>query len=88
MERGKSGAYRSTHFIELRPEIDEILLKIISVCKNKDDSILDLGCNSGRHLNYLYNHGYKNLNGVDIMKSALDTFDKLFLIVLKLQTKA
>tara|TARA_Y100000816_G_C25969151_1_gene505730 strand:+ start:215 stop:940 length:726 start_codon:yes stop_codon:yes gene_type:complete len=79
-KEGKSGAYRDpTHFIELRPEIDEILLKkIISVCKNKDDSILDLGCNSGRHLNYLYNHGYKNLNGVDIMKSALDTFDKAF----------
>ena len=78
---GKQGAYRDPmHFIELRPDIDELLLNkiIVILKKDKNNSILDLGCNSGRHLNFLYQHDFKNLHGVDVMKSALHIFDKMF----------
>ena len=37
-----------------------------------DSSILDIGCNCGRDLNYLYRHGYKNLTGIDVSKDALN----------------
>ncbi len=34
-------------------------------------SIMELGCNVGRNLNFLYNNGYKNLNGIDINPNAI-----------------
>jgi len=36
-----------------------------------DSSILELGCNVGRNLHYLYESGYHNLTGVDINDKAL-----------------
>jgi SAM-dependent methyltransferase len=39
---------------------------------SKDQPILDLGCNVGRHLNDLHGRGFSNLVGVDAMKAALD----------------
>ncbi len=49
----------------------------------KQTTILDIGCNSGRNLNYLYNLGYKNLTGIEINKEAVllmqKTYPKLFL---------
>ena len=34
-------------------------------------SIMELGCNVGRNLNFLFNAGYKNLNGIDINPNAI-----------------
>lgn len=31
-------------------------------------SVLDVGCGHGRHLNLLYNLGFRNLTGIDIVK--------------------
>ena len=44
---------------------------VIGCSKNRDDVILDLGCNCGRHLDYLYRRGFHNLHGIDVMNSAL-----------------
>lgn len=44
------------------------------VCPDKNATILDIGCNCGRHLIELSHRGYKNLVGVDVMKAALDLF--------------
>ena len=38
----------------------------------KQASILDLGCNVGRHLNNLHRRGFSNLSGVDAMGAALE----------------
>lgn len=35
-------------------------------------SILELGCSCCRNLNYLYQHGFKNLSGIDINQDAID----------------
>jgi SAM-dependent methyltransferase len=44
------------------------------VCPDREAPILDLGCNCGRHLTHLAERGYRNLTGVDAMRSALALF--------------
>jgi len=44
----------------------------------KNDKILDLGCNVGRTMNYLYNRGYRNLSGIDISTRAIDLMMKSY----------
>lgn len=39
---------------------------------NKDSNILEIGCNVGRNLNYLYGQGYKNLTGIEINPNAIE----------------
>lgn len=43
---------------------------------SKSDKIIELGCNSGRNINYLYNNGYKNITGIDINRKAIQTMKK------------
>ena len=44
----------------------------------KESSILEIGCNSGRSLNYLYNLGYSNLTGIEIGAKAVELMKKTF----------
>jgi len=51
-------------------------LKLVSLFDkycSKDNKIIELGCNVGRNLHYLYKAGYKNLAGIDINQKALET---------------
>jgi SAM-dependent methyltransferase len=75
---GDFGKYRDpSHFKDLRSGIDILLLeKVLEHTINKDAPVLDLGCNSGRHLEYLHKNGLRNLSGVDVMKSALMYFQE------------
>lgn len=41
---------------------------------NKNDSVLDICCNQGRFLFALRQHGYNDLRGFDIMKTAIVSF--------------
>ena len=52
--------------------VDELLEK----CDDDNRSFLDLGCNRGRFLNILLDAGMKNIEGVDICKSAIDAFSQ------------
>jgi SAM-dependent methyltransferase len=72
-KEGDFGKYRDPkHFKDLRPGIDILLMnKVLENISNFDKPVLDLGCNSGRHIEHLYNKGLRNLTGVDIMKNAL-----------------
>lgn len=76
---GDEGKYRDfNHFKKFRPKIDILLIKeIFYNVKNKNSSILDIGCNCGRHLRFLKRLGFNNLHGVDIMKSAVNWFYNL-----------
>jgi SAM-dependent methyltransferase len=78
-KEGNAGKYRDfNHFKKFRPRVDILLIKEIhNTLKDKNSSILDLGCNCGRHLRFLMRLGFTNLHGVDIMKSAVDWFYKL-----------
>ena len=45
---------------------------------DKDGKILEIGCNSGRNLDFLYKHGYKNLNGIEINNDAVKLMKQEF----------
>jgi SAM-dependent methyltransferase len=45
--------------------------EIVDLVPERDAAILDMGCNVGRHLDYLYRQGYTNLRGVDWSETAL-----------------
>lgn len=42
------------------------------------DSFLEVGCNAGRNLDYLYLQGYRNLSGIEISPFAIDVFRETF----------
>ena len=65
-------------FVKLRLGLDDVFIDYFERHIDKKDKILDLGCNSGRHLNELYKKDYKKLHGVDIMNSALLLFEREF----------
>jgi SAM-dependent methyltransferase len=49
--------------------VDELLKK----CDEENRSFLDLGCNRGRFLRILLDAGMKNIEGVDVCESAINT---------------
>jgi len=68
-----------TYNAENTLERSELLLELFEKFKIfKNDKILEIGCNCGRNLNYLSQHGYKWLTGIDINKKALELQKELF----------
>ena len=63
-------------------EVDDGQIKAIAligtIIHSKDYSIVDLGCNSGRHLALFWQLGYRNLFGVDAMKEGISEFSKIY----------
>lgn len=60
-------------------ERSNFLLKIIiDLGIHEHSSILEIGCNTGRNLNVLYENGFTNLNAIEISKNAIDNFLKVF----------
>ena len=45
---------------------ENIINSFKNINLSKNSTILEMGCNVGRNLNYLYKNGYKNLTGVEI----------------------
>lgn len=43
-----------------------------------DSSVLELGCNIGRHLNAFHTRGYNDLTGVDINQDVYDEMENLY----------
>jgi len=54
------------------------LLKRVLATTSPDESVLDMGCNSGANLNFLYQAGFRSLYGVDAGRQALETFARTF----------
>lgn len=52
-------------------ERSEYLVSLIKQHVSNDASIIELGCNVGRNLNYLWQAGYSNLSGVEINEDAI-----------------
>ena len=55
----------------------EVLLSLISDLP-RDARILEVGCNVGRNLAYLYDHGYRNLEGIEINPHAVELLRTTF----------
>ena len=64
----------STYVIK---EPGPLLLRLLETC-TPTDSVMDMGCNSGANLNFLYQAGYRSLYGVDASGAALEHFARIF----------
>jgi len=63
----------------LKPKERSIfLLKIMKPYVNIDEKILEIGCNVGRNLNFLFNTGFKNLEGIEISKKAVKLLNEFY----------
>ena len=47
------------------------IINLLSPLITKEDSILEIGCNTGRNLNHLWQAGYKNVSGMEISEHAV-----------------
>lgn len=59
-------------------EKSRFLLDLIIKYTSKESKILEIGCNIGRNLDVLYSAGFKNLETIEISKTALDFLKKYF----------
>lgn len=66
------------HYLKADTERCRILLELIEVCGLVDPSILEVGCNAGRNLEYLRRVGYEKLTGIEICKPAIDLMRKRY----------
>tara|TARA_Y100000389_G_C17451524_1_gene515153 strand:+ start:1402 stop:2136 length:735 start_codon:yes stop_codon:yes gene_type:complete len=64
-----------------------LLKKVIKFSNKKNDKILDLGCNVGRHLNFLKKNNFKQLYGVDICKLSIKKSTQVFPNLKKINLK-
>ena len=70
--------YPTAHFDELEEASKTLLAEVMLLAPNRDAAILDLGCNVGRHLNFLFEHGYRNLRGVDFSANAIGDMSRRY----------
>lgn len=68
--------YQTVEFSKIDSIPQDIFIKSILNNTSKDDSILDICCNQGRHLKELHKNGYRKLAGFDIMDSAIENLKK------------
>jgi SAM-dependent methyltransferase len=70
---GRSGEYSPEYYAYYGPnEHSESIREILDGRVDRDASILELGCSSGRHLAHLLRHGYEDLSGVDVNEDAFE----------------
>lgn len=69
---------RPKRYLDEGKETSELLLGLLKPYAKKTDKILEIGCNAGRNLVYLYENGYKRLYGVDICPSAIRLLEKKY----------
>ncbi len=65
------------HFVEL-DEVVELMFDDVLPFLEKDSKILEIGCNAGRSLNYLYSLGYRDLTGIEIGAEAENIMKEYF----------
>jgi 2-polyprenyl-3-methyl-5-hydroxy-6-metoxy-1,4-benzoquinol methylase len=59
-------------------ERSQFLVSLVKQYAKPDASIIELGCNVGRNLHYLWQAGYKNLSGVEINEDAIRLMKERF----------
>ena len=64
-------------------ERSEFLVSIVKRYLNHEDSILEVGCNVGRNMQFLFDAGFRNLSAVEISAKALELMKLKFPIIAK-----
>ena len=59
-------------------EQSRFLAEIIKRYTDDSAKMLEIGCNVGRNLNYLFDDGYKKLSGIEISEEAVRVLKKSF----------
>ncbi len=65
-------------FINMDGKANVLMKEVVYFSSNKNNKILDLGCNVGRCLNYLKDRGYSDLYGVDVSIPAVNVMRDIF----------
>ena len=70
--RGRTGEFSPTYYAHKGPDAtSERLRELLVERVGRDVSVLELGCNVGRHLAHLHADGFTDLTGVDINPEAV-----------------
>ncbi len=56
----------------------QCLVKVVNKYANPEAKILEPGCNVGRNLNYLFEAGFRKLEGIEISKDAVELLNKSY----------
>jgi len=63
----RSGEFSPEYYADIgQNEVSDALATVLEYYVSTDAAILEVGCSSGRHLEYLRRAGFENLTGVDI----------------------
>lgn len=65
-------------YVELQPSSRVLIEEVATRALGFQAPVLDLGCNVGRHLNALYQRGFRNIYGIDVQHAALEYMGKVF----------
>ena len=76
--RQPNDEFNAPHLYIPQLERSKLLLKLIKEYVDFSGKILEIGCNVGRNLNYLFNAGFKHLEGNEISKEAIDLMVKTY----------
>ncbi len=75
----RSQAYSPTYYAYYGPdERSERLRTIIDDRLDRNASILELGCSSGRHLEHLAANGFRNVSGIDVNDDAFAVMEQQY----------
>ena len=75
----RSGEYSPEYYAHYGPdETSEAVCDTLGRCIDRDGSILELGCSSGRHLSYLREQGFEDLTGVELNGDAFDVMAEVY----------
>ncbi len=76
--QGKPGSSDSpSTYIDFGVEDSNLFSEVLSFLPS-DARILEIGCNAGRNLDYLFRAGYTNLWGIEIGSAAVEMFEATF----------
>jgi len=59
-------------------ERSQLLVKIMEKYTTTNAKILELGCGAGRNLNFLFDAGFKNMEGIEIMEKAVELLQQTY----------
>ena len=75
----RSGEFSPTYYAHLGPnKVSKSLVTMLNSFVDKEASILEIGCSSGRHLAHLLENGFHNLSGIDINDESFEVMEEYF----------
>ncbi|WP_255168599.1 class I SAM-dependent methyltransferase [Natrononativus amylolyticus] len=75
----RSGEYSPEYYAyHGQDELSETVRRLLEQFGDRDASVLEVGCSSGRHLAHLYEHGFDDLAGIDVNGDAFDVMEETY----------